>query len=440
MRTLILVFAAIIGSVFTSMAQLTVQTIGQLPEKVSNNAVCEGYINGRPYLFSFGGIDESLSHSGIHLKCYGYDILEDTSFLLPDLPDTLGKIASAASRIDNIIYIAGGYHVYASGGEKSSSRLHRFDINNRTFLSDAADIPVPIDDHVQGVWRDSLLFIITGWSETTNVTDVQIYDPITDQWSVGTSIPNQNQYKSFGSSGIIIGDTIYYFGGASSGSGFPIQHQLRIGIIDPINPTNISWSFYSPDLSTKGYRMACALIKGSPHWIGGSLNTYNYNGLAYDGSGDSPLANRDLFYNQIDSSWNKTFTSEIPMDLRGVASLNDSVVYLAGGMLSGRTVTNNIYRLEWNGIPTGLSPQIESSFRFNIFPNPGNGIIQITFNDSQESEKMIRVYDIRGQEVKSWNCDMRATAFDASLLGPGLYIVHISSDKGILGQQRFVIK
>ena len=45
-------------------SQITVTEVGELPEAVSNNPVCEGFINGVPYLFSFGGIDNSKIYSG----------------------------------------------------------------------------------------------------------------------------------------------------------------------------------------------------------------------------------------------------------------------------------------------------------------------------------------------------------------------------------------
>ena len=40
-------------------------------------------------------------------------------------------------------------------------------------MPDGADIPKAIDDQVQAVWQDSLIYVITGWSNTTNVVDVQ---------------------------------------------------------------------------------------------------------------------------------------------------------------------------------------------------------------------------------------------------------------------------
>jgi len=161
-------------------AQISVEEVGTLPEAVANNAVCEGFIGDKAYLFSFGGIDTSKQHGGIHLKSFRYNIETGESIQLADLPDDMGKIAAGASRIGNIIYIAGGYHVFPNGSEVSSDKMHRYDIANNVFLSDGAPIPIPIDDQVQAVWRDSLIFIATGWSNSGNVPNVQIYNPTED--------------------------------------------------------------------------------------------------------------------------------------------------------------------------------------------------------------------------------------------------------------------
>lgn len=326
-------------------AQLTITKVAELPIKVTNNAVCEGFIDNTPYLFSFAGIDSTKIYSGIHLQSFRYNI--DTKMILriPDLPDTRGKIACAANRIANIIYISGGYHVYEDGHEVSSSKMHRYDIKNNIFLEDAMPIPVATDDHVQAVWNDELIYIISGWSNTKNIPDVQIYNPKTNVWFNGTSTPNISNYKSFGASGTIIGNTIYYFGGATSDKGFAIQNQLRIGEINPENPKEIKWSIVSTN--DVGYRMACASVNNEIHWLGGSNTTYNFNGLAYDKSGGVSTNNRDLFLSTSKLEFLKQFVAEIPMDLRGIANIKPKIKYIAGGMLANQKVTQNIYKLEW---------------------------------------------------------------------------------------------
>ncbi len=317
----------------------------KLAEPITNNAVAEGFINGKPYVFTFGGLDSTKLYSGIHKRTYRLDIANNTWQQIADLPDSLGKIASAASRIKNSIYIIGGYHVFADGSEKSSNKVHRYNIENNKFLEDGTSVPIPIDDHVQAVWRDSLIYVVTGWSNKANVPNVQIYNPATNSWAVGTSVPNNHLYKSFGASGTIIGDTIFYLGGAAMGKHFPIQNILRKGVINPNKPTEIKWTHQLLEQNAVGYRMAATKIGNIPHWLGGSTITYNYNTIAYDGSGGVNPNYRDLFIKN--TKIETIFLNKLPMDLRGIAEINDSTKILIGGIEKNQQVSNQVYLLEW---------------------------------------------------------------------------------------------
>jgi len=317
----------------------------QLPEPITNNAVSEGFIDGNPYVFTFGGLDSTKLFSGIHKRSYRLDITSNAWQQIDDLPDTLGKIASAATRIKNTIYILGGYHVFADDSEKSSNKVHRYDILKNKFLEDGTSIPVPIDDHVQVVWRDSLIYVITGWSDKENVPNVQIYNPEINSWSIGTPVPDNHIYKSFGASGTIVGDTIFYFGGASMGKHYPIQNILRKGIIEANNPTQIKWSHQVLDSRIVGYRMAATKLNNRPHWLGGSTTTYNYNAIAYNGSGGVHSSNRDLYLSN--NKFGITILKKLPMDLRGIAEINDSTFIIIGGIKENQKVSANVYLLEW---------------------------------------------------------------------------------------------
>ena len=160
-------------------------------------------------------------------------------------------------------------------------------------------IPTPIDDQVQATWRDSLIYVVTGWSNNGNVGKVQIYNPNTNTWEEGTPVPTSPNYETdyyvFGGSGTIIGDTLYYIGGASGyflGPVFPATTHLRKGYINPEDPTEITWSGEETNIA-RGYRMAAGHWNDQQAvWIGGSQITYNYNGIDYNGSGGVPPTTR----------------------------------------------------------------------------------------------------------------------------------------------------
>lgn len=353
------IFANVIfgTSVFQAFAQDEAQSEGvweweelaTMPQAISNNSVTAATIDGVPHVFSFSGIDTSKIYSGISNKSFRYNVETNEWDTIPDLPMDLTVIAAGASTVKNKIYIAGGYHVLASGNEISVDNIHIYDPETNTYTA-GAPIPIAIDDQVQAVWRDSLIYLVTGWSQNGNVPDVQIYDTANDVWLEGTPVENNNIYRAFGASGAIIEDTIYYTGGSSP---FVLRPFLRKGIINPENPTEIEWSFVEDSLAL-GYRAAATTFKANEEteeqamWLGGGLVSYNYDGIAYNGSGGVPATDRLVFYSpKTDSLTSENGLIPPTMDLRGLAKISDTEFIVAGGMKEEQMVTDRTFALRW---------------------------------------------------------------------------------------------
>jgi hypothetical protein len=386
-------------------------------------------VNGNTYVYSFCGIDSSKNHSGIHLKSFRFNVNQNLWESFPDVPDTLGKIAAAASVIKDTIYIIGGYHVMPNGYEYTSNKVHRFNIVANEFMSDGAPVPVPVDDHVQAVWRDSLIFVITGWSGSGfsggNVANVQIYNPSLNSWMQATPVPNNNIYKSFGASGVIIGDTIYYYGGAN-GSSFGPQNQLRKGVINPSDPTQISWSYQIPDVAIKGYRTAAVAYQNQPYWLGGSENTYNYNGVAYDGSGGVPPAKRSLKYLSASQSWDTAYAL-LPMDLRNAAEIGNGVFIIAGGMTDNQKVSDKTLYLI--SAEKTAYQKLASKNDIVIFPNPAKTTVHLS------SPRAFSLLNINMQEV--WSSSIPVSELDISFLPSGCYFLKIKNKNSFVVKKLF---
>lgn len=435
-------FSFLLGS---SQFLTKMQQVANVPMPVSNNAVVEGWGNDTGYVYSFGGIDSTKIWSGITKKAFRYNTITDIWDTIPDLPNTNAVIASAASYVDSIIYIMGGYQVLSNGNEISSNIVNRYDPRTNTYLSDGANIPVATDDHVQGVWNDSLIYVITGWSNTANIPNVQIYDPANDNWAVGSAVPNNNLYKAFGASGTIIGNTIYYHGGAISTGNFSGQSTLRIGQIDPNNPTQITWS---TDLTSTEitYRSIPALFQLSSDflvWLGGSNVTYNFNGVAYNGSGGVEPRNEPLYYNTslnlFENSIQFNPQVTLPMDLRGLANFPSftpfPVTYIAGGMESTQTVSKKTYKV-WMELITGIEDKNKSK-PFQLYPNPTSQQINLEFKKVET--RTINLIDILGNLV--FQTKISATNFQLDIVNypKGIYFVQVKTDKYI-NSQKIVIE
>jgi Secretion system C-terminal sorting domain/Kelch motif/Galactose oxidase, central domain len=363
----------LILNAFLNAQTLTQIALADMPKRMSNNPIAAARVNGQIFVYTFGGLDSTKLQSGIHKKSFKFNVSTNTWSSLPDLPDANGKLAACASTVKNKIYIIGGYYVQANGNETSSNFVHVFDPSTDTYLPNATNIPIAIDDQSQVVWRDSLIYVITGWSNTTNVSNVQILDAQNNNWLVGTAVPNNTQYKVFGSSATIIGDTIYYVGGASTGTNFPLQQVLRKGVINPVNPTQITWSTISslnlPPSPFATYRNAVFALNKSLFAIGGSAVTYNYNGLSYNnGAVVSPTGYIQYGLQIPGGAVYNNYVLPTPlMDLRNVVQIDSNAFLICGGMTTGATVINKTFRFDV--IPLAVQ-KIATEKPVLVYPNP----------------------------------------------------------------------
>lgn len=400
--------------------------LANMPDSISNNAVTAASANGQAYVYSFGGIGPGLTYADISQNAYRYNVVLDTWDTLPPLPDTLGKIASAASTVKGMVYVLGGYHVFANNNEVSSDRVHIFNPATNSYEADGSPIPVPIDDHVQAVWRDSLIYVVTGWTTSGHVPNVQIYNPTSNTWLSGTPVPDNTDYKAFGASGTIIGDTIYYLGGARPGLNYPIINELRKGIIDPNDPTNIAWS-RQIEFGAAGYRMAATSVNGAALWVGGTDDTYNYDANAYNGNGLLPPLNRLMIYRPETDSLSILDGVFTPvMDLRGIGKIDNGRFIVCGGMKSGATVSNKTYLLQNTDVVSGVG--VEPTVKqISIYPNPTSDRLYI---NSDKPLLSVQVFDMVGRLYLQKATVSQSYELSMAQLPIGTYVVRVVDVEG----------
>ncbi len=406
--------------------------LANMPEAVSNNAVCLAVVDGKQYVYSFSGIDESKSFEGIHKKCFKYSVEEDLWEQIADLPSGNGRIAAGASTVKNKIYIFGGYEVFADGSERSFDEVHIYDPESNVFLKNGTPIPVATDDHVQAVYKDSLIFLITGWSDDDNIPNVQIYDPGLDLWQVGTSVPDNNSYKAFGASGTILGDTIYYNGGVRVVAGsFAMSNTSRKGYINPANPSDITWESKGSGLSI-GYRMGAGQYFDTKLiWIGGANQAYNYDGLAYTNqSGVDPMS-RILFYDPSIGSFSTNVIDFDVMDLRGLAQLSEREIILCGGMLKDQIVSNKTIKLSFPLV----SNQEMFKANLNAFPNPCDQELYLPIDE----QGTLSLWNLDGKRVLTKEVDS-SMSLNVESIRNGIYLLKFMNKSSITTVQKIIIQ
>ncbi len=318
-----------------------------LPAPVSNNAVAAVKSRGATLVFSLMGIGPKKTWDAITNASYVMDPDAETRNWVPirSIPGTAGRLAATAVGARGLVFLFGGYVVDAQGGEITVADGNVYDPANDRW-SRGADIPVPVDDAVAGVYRDRYIYLISGWSKNNAVPNVQVYDAEKDKWFPATPISGP---PVFGHAGAVVDDTIVYVDGAhrnasSDGPKYVASDGCWMGKIDRHDPAKIQWTKLPNHPGTARYRIAAG---GSAkdqkiYFSGGTDNPYKFNGIGYNGQPSEPSPVTFAF-NLHSGKW-ETLEANTPdptMDHRGLVVLPEGLL-IAGGMEKGQQVTARV--------------------------------------------------------------------------------------------------
>ncbi len=330
----------------------TVAAGPELPVPVANNAVAAAVVDGRPHIFSFLGLGSGRDHDAITTRAFALDPIAGRWEPLPDVPGPVGRLAATAQAIGPRVFLFGGYSVAADGTETTSPATDIYLIRERRYVR-GADAPMALDDAVSGVWRDRLIYLVSGWSTNRTVTTVQAYDPELDQWITATPIPGT---PVFGHAGGLIDDTIVYCGGAKMLGAVTPKYgpsaECYRGDINAANPAAITWRAIAAHPGAARYRAAAGPVRTSTRtgilFAGGTTNPYNYNGVGYDGRPSEPESSSWL-YDTVTDSWMAGPTLDVPtMDHRGLVAAADGW-WTVGGFSDAQAVSARVTRLAARG-------------------------------------------------------------------------------------------
>ncbi len=315
-----------------------------LPQPVSNNAVALLKSGRHDLLFSLMGIGPKKTWDAITSAGYALDTATGEWTELTQLPGS-GRIAAVAVGARDRVFLFGGYVVDPQGNETTVSDVNVLDLESGRWYR-GADIPVPVDDSVAGVYDGRYIYLVSGWSKDNAVANVQVYDIGKDKWEQATPISGP---PVFGHAGALIGNTILYVDGARKNpSGdkpkYVASEECWLGKIDPRDHNKIEWSKLSNHPGSARYRIAAGGFDkdGKIYFSGGTDNPYNYNGIGYDGKPSEPSPVTFAF-NLRSGKW-ETINDRTPdpsMDHRGLL-VTDKGLTILGGMETGQKVTANV--------------------------------------------------------------------------------------------------
>lgn len=314
-----------------------------LPLPLANNAVAgiEGAV------FTFGGLGPSKSWDAITTRSFRWNLAADTWTEIAPLPGP-PRLAATAQSLRGRVYVFGGYTVAPDGAEATTDRVDIFDPATGRWMP-GAPIPFPVDDAVSGVWRDSLIVLVSGWRDRGNEAAVQFYDPATDRWQRGTDFAG---VPVFGHTGGVVGDALVVVDGVRTAEGRPryrLERAVWLGEIGasptPVGGTGgeigIAWRRLDDHPGAGIYRGAAATVGGRLVLLGGAENPYNYDGVGYDGVPAVPNATAWSF-DPRSETWTPFPAPLATMDHRGLVRAGDRLV-LVGGMDGERRVSSRVF-------------------------------------------------------------------------------------------------
>lgn len=328
---------AFAAAVFLLAAPLRAQAPGLLLA-VTNNAVAVIPTGPARGIYSFLGLDSTKRWSGVTTRAFVVDPVTGKSREITPVPGERGRLAATAQAWHGRIYVFGGYTVDSAGAERSVPNVDVYDTATDSW-SIGSPTPVAVDDAVSGVYRDSLIYVVSGWHDTDNVTDVQVYNPATDTWAQATPIPGVGV---FGHAGAIAGNALVFIDGVQTGTEasikFAMKPQAWLGSINPDNPLRINWTKLPPHPGPALFRAAAGVCGSTIVFAGGTETPYNYNGMGYGGT---PAEPRDWVFGWDLKlrRWTELALLPVPsMDHRALVAA-EGAAWVVGGMRAGQNVT-----------------------------------------------------------------------------------------------------
>jgi hypothetical protein len=112
------------------------------------------------------------------------------------------------------------------------------------------------------------------------------------------------------------------------------------------------------------------------------------------------------------------------MDLRGIARINDTVQYVAGGMLADQQVSDKVFKLEWHRTTTG-NVAVSAEDGIEVFPIPFDDHLYIRSRLNGQKPTGFDIFNGNGQLVESreWNGSDIEIATDS--LPDGVYVIKV---------------
>lgn len=321
------------------------KVVGKLHTAVANNAVAGVKTPAGWQIFSFNGLLAGKDHGAVSKLAQVYDLNNDKSRLITTVPYKAGRLASIAMTVNDMIYLFGGYTVSVDHQEKSMADVYQFNPQTHQFTL-FTEMPISVDDSVALVYQQRYIYLVSGWHDVGNVSDVQVLDTKTKRWFYATPYPGKSVFghgAGIVNNQMVVADGVKVAAIKNGRRQYEMSASSWLGTINPDNIIQIDWQELPNHPGKAKYRMAVAGVPSHNKIIfaGGSDNPYNYNGIGYNKVPSKP--NDEVFAWDFKSAkWQTLKSLALPsMDHRGMIEI-DGKLYILGGMGNEQVVSNSV--------------------------------------------------------------------------------------------------
>ena len=334
--------------------------IPAMPAPVANNAVA--VLKNGIEIYSLMGVGPKRTWDDITNKMYILRLSSKKWVEGRAVPGVAGRLGASAVGARGQVFVFGGFVVDGQGNEITVGDVNSYRPDDHRWYR-AADIPVPVDSAIIGVFRDRYIYLVGGKSKNGPVNIVQVYDAEKNTWSQATPFPGT---PVFGHAGGIAEDEIVFVDGAkmnpdktdpektdpdkkdsATGSPYAASDECWLGKIDRKDINKIEWTKLPPHPGTARF----GIFGGGGEkehrvvFSGGTPTFHNFKGEGPDGKLGkiSPITFAfELHGNRWDTI-NDT-TPDPRTDGRGIVHTAIGPLVL-GGMLKNQAITANVSAL-----------------------------------------------------------------------------------------------
>lgn len=379
--------------------------LADLPEPVTENSLCEFETSGNnKFVYSFGGISNPVDYTSFHGKVFKYQVSANSWETIDDFSSLSGRIGMMVVNVNNRIFLIGGKELQADSSFTTVGDVTIYNPFLDTLEVNANPIPIPVENAVSSVWKDSLILVVSGKSSDSITSAVQVFNPSFNAWQQATPVPDELGFKVEGASGFILGDTIFYYGG-SRGTILPnISNSLIRGEINPDDPLDISWSRVPNFTILPSYRSICSGHADKLFWLGGSTVGHDFKGN--NSSLQNPIMPNTRMINlNLSQNSNQVQDFEIPfakMSTNTAAKLGGGNWLVGGGLDSLQQATNVVYLMtnfSYSDMDQALQPPTFNVLEFDdyykiVTGNIGNIMIadasgRVHFNERKQLADLV---------------------------------------------------